>query len=382
MIKQDFIGLNGFIWWVGVVETRDDPLKLGRCRVRIFGWHADNLSDLPTEQLPFAQVLLPTTGTRTSSTIREGDWVSGYFLDGENAQEPVVVGIFPGIVSELSTREDDQRVFLTRRVITKQTPPRPPGEGGTPYVSQDNTVGEPTVPRLARGIITGTAIAYSNSTRDHVCDITPEVQQALGQLKIRFGYIIQKVKEAINFIIRQFGYTPSPIVRKIIDKLKELARFLKQVNQLLAEIITIRDEILGAIRKARAIIDYIRSLPERIAAFLTECIAKFLSAIATGIAGAVTNAIPGESAFSDFAEVITAAEDLASETTTLIQNAANIGATPQAIQLAVETPASTAELLTAEATVLDFVQTTSASVESAEAEVGALINDPRANQAV
>ena len=382
MIKQDFIGLNGFIWWVGVVETRDDPLKLGRCRVRIFGWHADNLSDLPTEQLPFAQVLLPTTGTRTSSTIREGDWVSGYFLDGENAQEPVVVGIFPGIVSELSTREDDQRVFLTRRVTTKQTPPRPPGEGGTPYVSLDNTVGEPTVPRQARGIITGTAIAYSNGTRDHVCDITPEVQQALGQLKIRFGYIIQKVKEAINFIIRQFGYTPSPIVRKIIDKLKELARFLNQVNQLLAEIITIRDEILGAIRKARAIIDYIRSLPERIAAFLTECIAKFLSAIATGIAGAVTNAIPGESSFSDFAEVITAAEDLASETTTLIQNAANIGATPQAIQLAVETPASTAELLTAEATVLDFVQTTSASVESAEAEVGALINDPRANQAV
>ena len=32
--SKDFAGKNGFIWWVGVVEDRQDPLKLGRCRVR------------------------------------------------------------------------------------------------------------------------------------------------------------------------------------------------------------------------------------------------------------------------------------------------------------------------------------------------------------
>ena len=30
-----------FVWWQGVVEDRDDPLKLGRCRVRIVGYHTD-----------------------------------------------------------------------------------------------------------------------------------------------------------------------------------------------------------------------------------------------------------------------------------------------------------------------------------------------------
>lgn len=379
---NDFIGLNGFIWWVGVIETRDDPLKLGRCRVRIFGWHADDVNKLPTEQLPWAQVLLPTTGTRTQSSIIEGDWVSGYFLDGENAQEPVIVGIFPGIISEPSTREADQQVFLSRKFKSNLTPVRKPGEGGTPYRSSDNTVGEPTVPRLARGIITGTAIEYSNKNRDHVCDITPEVQQALGILKLRFGYIIQKVKQAINFIIRRFGFTPSPVVRKVIDKLKEIARFLKEVNKLLNEIIIIRNEILLLIRKARAIIDYIRSLPARIAAFLTECVAKFLTAISAGILGAVTAALPGENSFTQFSELITAAQDLSNETTQLITNTVNIGATPQLIEAAVKTPASTSELLQAEQTVLNFVETNSPTIESVQSQISTIDNDPKANQPV
>ena len=40
------------IWWSGVVEDRDDPEKLGRCRVRIFGWHTDDVQLLPTNVLP------------------------------------------------------------------------------------------------------------------------------------------------------------------------------------------------------------------------------------------------------------------------------------------------------------------------------------------
>ena len=42
---NSFAGLNGFIWWMGVLENRIDPLKLGRCQVRIFGWHNLQLLD-------------------------------------------------------------------------------------------------------------------------------------------------------------------------------------------------------------------------------------------------------------------------------------------------------------------------------------------------
>ena len=45
-----------FEWFFGVVEDRNDPLQLGRVRVRAFGYHSgDSVNDLPLDQLPWAQ---------------------------------------------------------------------------------------------------------------------------------------------------------------------------------------------------------------------------------------------------------------------------------------------------------------------------------------
>ena len=44
-----FQGKDGFVWWNGVVENRKDPLFLGRCKVRILGWHTEDKSMLPTK---------------------------------------------------------------------------------------------------------------------------------------------------------------------------------------------------------------------------------------------------------------------------------------------------------------------------------------------
>ena len=42
MSLQNFLGQDGFIWFVGVVEDRADPQKLGRVRVRCLGYHTEN----------------------------------------------------------------------------------------------------------------------------------------------------------------------------------------------------------------------------------------------------------------------------------------------------------------------------------------------------
>ena len=92
--RTDFAGRDGFVWWIGEVENIDDPSDLGRVKVRIVGWYTGNKSNkgadsytktLPTENLPWATVLLPTDkpqvkGAGTTTELQPGAFVMGFFL--------------------------------------------------------------------------------------------------------------------------------------------------------------------------------------------------------------------------------------------------------------------------------------------------------------
>lgn len=99
MISSDFYG-DKFKWFVGVVK--DAAGDGNRVRVRIFGVHhiedTENVSD---GDLPLALVLLPTTGGQTgggsgSHGLSSGTWVFGFFADGDDCQQPVIVGVISG----------------------------------------------------------------------------------------------------------------------------------------------------------------------------------------------------------------------------------------------------------------------------------------------
>ena len=89
---------DGFVWWVGVVEDRMDPLQMGRCRVRIFGYHGDDKTLLPTEDLPWAIPIQPIISAAVSGIgitpvgVLPGSWVVGFFLDGNDNQQPAMFG--------------------------------------------------------------------------------------------------------------------------------------------------------------------------------------------------------------------------------------------------------------------------------------------------
>ena len=108
MIDNNFLGRNGFLWFTGVVEDRLDPQYAGRVKVRAVGFHTSNKEKLPTSDLPWAICVLSTTAPGISglgsspSFLVEGSWVWGYFRDGEDCQEPVILGSLPGRPSELS----------------------------------------------------------------------------------------------------------------------------------------------------------------------------------------------------------------------------------------------------------------------------------------
>lgn len=114
LLKSNFIGKDGFIWWIGQVadpkvwrteKSRVDESKdkswAYRCKVRIIGYHSFDPNILPDEDLPWAHILTsaaegaPGQGSFGKTHMMVGgESVLGFFLDGEEGQQPVVVSCF------------------------------------------------------------------------------------------------------------------------------------------------------------------------------------------------------------------------------------------------------------------------------------------------
>ena len=129
--NANFIGKDGFNWFVGQVEndgsghflsdlaknvagtaaniatnytalgifgrTDFDFDWTNKVKVRIMGYHSPSKAELPTEDLPWALVMMPVTHPQRSGIgslhqLQINSWVVGFFMDGANAQIPIILG--------------------------------------------------------------------------------------------------------------------------------------------------------------------------------------------------------------------------------------------------------------------------------------------------
>ncbi|NBV27469.1 hypothetical protein EBS02_00370 [bacterium] len=115
LLSKNFIGRDGFIWWIGQIpdakvwkgniptlpqnNSSNLPGFKDRVKVRILGYHTSNVNLLSDEDLPWALVMLPTTAgggsgaNAVSPRFAGGEFVFGFFLDGDNGQQPVIIGL-------------------------------------------------------------------------------------------------------------------------------------------------------------------------------------------------------------------------------------------------------------------------------------------------
>jgi len=131
---DSFVGGN-FLWFTGVVEDVNDPEEMGRYRVRCFGYHTDNKGDIPTEDLPWANVMMPVTSASTSGIghsatgLVQGSWIIGFFRDGSNLQDPVIMGSIPSMFEarpEYSQGfSDPDQVYPLEDTLSKPDTPQP-----------------------------------------------------------------------------------------------------------------------------------------------------------------------------------------------------------------------------------------------------------------
>ena len=102
--------------FVGVVEDRNDPLYLGRCRVRVVGIHNEHSDELPTEGLPWAYPMMPITSASMNGIGQtplgpvEGTWVVVFFKDGNEYQQPIMMGTVGGIPVEFNSASEYSEV--------------------------------------------------------------------------------------------------------------------------------------------------------------------------------------------------------------------------------------------------------------------------------
>ena len=114
-------------WYYGIVEDRNDPLQIGRVRVRVHGVHTDNKQFIASPDLPWSQVLMPTSsaslsGFGHSHGLVEGTSVFGMFRDND-MQDFVVFGSILG-VSQKGYKETPSGEIVDRSVDAGFNDPR------------------------------------------------------------------------------------------------------------------------------------------------------------------------------------------------------------------------------------------------------------------
>ena len=162
MSENYFMGLDGFVWFTGVVEDRNDPDALGRVRVRCLGFHTEDLNDIPTKDLPWATVMHPTTDPsmqglgNSPSFLVEGSWVVGFFADAKDKQQPIIIGSLPGKPNNLpdpSKGFNDPRSPYSEQPEYAGTPSYGPYpvDGFEVTMPSGHDLGESDTSRLAQG---------------------------------------------------------------------------------------------------------------------------------------------------------------------------------------------------------------------------------------
>ena len=129
-VDPTFFGKDSFVPFIGQVEDVNDPKRSGRVKVRCVGWHPRDKTGsddaLSTDDLPWARVGMPTTHAQQSRIggkhgLLPGSWVFGFFLDGDDAQDPFVLSTF-NFTAKASTTNNRQDGKVTEGKIDETIP--------------------------------------------------------------------------------------------------------------------------------------------------------------------------------------------------------------------------------------------------------------------
>ena len=230
LLKTNFLGKDGFRWWIGQVAPEDaqgDQInQIGntwgsRLKVRIYGYHPPNETELSNEDLPWAQVLLSPQGgsgkanRARSLRISPGDIVMGFFLDGDDAQLPVILGMFANTPDYYGGTSEYTSPFEPFTGYTSKIKPNPDfiakNEGGDSNQSSQKSprfvtkeIIEDLNEKLEKGEAQLKTLVDSGEIQQSLSNASTELQNVLNSGKAQTG--LSETKDIIEGLKRKYGF--------------------------------------------------------------------------------------------------------------------------------------------------------------------------------
>ena len=257
-IKTNFLGRDGFRWFIGQIPENNHKVLNAdnapeannwgqRRRVRIMGYHpGDDL--LPDTDLPWATVLMSSsTGSgakqnASSIALERGDIVVGFFLDGDDAQVPVIIGTFARTNAMVESYTDFYKAFEPITAFDESTP-----EPDAQTIKKDEAI---------NGSVTQVSPVHLTGEKAEEIG-TVDISYAVGEEVITPSACVDastsKVNGKVNNFLKKFKKL-SEMGEGRIDKIDQLVKdttkgITKSLNGLTGDISTgIQKELTGKIQ--------------------------------------------------------------------------------------------------------------------------------------
>ena len=288
LFNPGFLG-GSFLWWVGQIpddSTWRDNTNSGkyedrtsipgwgrRYKVRIIGLHDQGETSIPSDQLPWAQVMYPVTagggqaGAMDSTKLRQGNMVFGFFLDGQEQQVPVIMGVLGNNSQTASSKKnstvedsvtDTQPGVLaksgysdgtTSKGPAREVPPdddlslQEPSEGLPSNENADGIQQTNTSDSRRQAKCEEKIALLKPQTEEFMSSVLKGIQTTIENLTNRIDTILQSLQsyadaitnkitdaqEAIQNIVQSASREISKFMKPIFDKIQEFA--LKILNK-------------------------------------------------------------------------------------------------------------------------------------------------------
>lgn len=280
LINPNFLGRDGFRWFIGVVANERDCADSSggyRVKVRIIGHHPGD-SYLKDKDLPWAQLLIPPTmgtgawgGGCSFAQDIAGSTVIGFFLDGDDGQQPVIIGsLFTGsnveITQALNKGTENFKPFVPPSgYITNQfnTPITRSSSGGTDTRGTTPPAGTPGSSGVSpdgKNVSAGAEATQNGQT----VSIPSRCKDGTDL----YSKILKALRDVVNFLTG-IQNIQSTYIDPVLNRIQDIPGEIEKVAQVISDAISVsikwvRDKIITEIyTKLKRLIDQIK-LPKEV----------------------------------------------------------------------------------------------------------------------